>query len=193
MSAENVLLLKKPEVQERLVKIRDSTECSTWQDVLTKFNEEYESNVSMTALRTAYNKAQATSITISGPAQQKFGDFFDGMSKRLERIQTTTDLMQKWLEDTIRFYESSCDLSDIERHEKIMELSPKLDKISTTIMKQLNFVSNQMEQVTLEQQKMVWDSNRLKEEMDKLQPIRLQILEDEGEIAIINRGLLLNK
>lgn len=190
---ETALLLKKPEVQERLVEIRDSNEYSTWETVRDKFNTEYDTNISMTAIKNSYNKAMATSIKVSGPAQQHFEGMFEGMSKRLNNVVTVTDDMIKRFNSALETIQESYDLSDLEKAERIMELTPKLDKLNTAVIKQLAFLSSQMSHVTLEQKKMQWDDNRVKNELDRLQPIRLQILEEDGKIAIIDRTLLENK
>lgn len=188
-NVETAILLKKPEVQKKLIQLRDSNEYSTWEAVRNKFNEEYNTEISMNAIKNTYNKAMATSITISGPAQQHFTGMFDSMAKRLNSMVKITDVMVQEFTDALETIKKSNELSDLEKSEVIMELMPKLDKLNTTTIKQLNFLSSQMEQVTIEQKKLIWDDNKLKEEMDRLQPIRLQLLEDEGKIAIIDRSL----
>lgn len=191
-NAETAILLKKPDVQNRLIEIRDSNEYSTWEAVRNKFNEEFKTEISMTAVKKAYNKAMATSITISGPAHQHFDNMFDSMAKRLGSMIKITDVMIQEFNSSLEIIKESNELSDLEKSDIIMELMPKLDKLNTTTIKQLNFLSSQMEQVTIEQKKLVWDDNKLKEEMDKLQPIRLQLLEESGKIAIVDRSLLDN-
>jgi len=193
MSGENILLLKKPEVQKKLVELRDSNEYSTWEAVKDKFNEEYNSNVSMSALKNTYNKAIATSVTISGPEKQHFNGMFEGMANRLNNMILITDSMIKEYNKMLNLIRESEEIDDIKKSALIMDLTPKLDKLNNTLMKQLNFLVSQMAQVTIQQQKLIWDDNKLKLEMDKLQPLRLQILEEENKIAIIDRTLLENR
>lgn len=187
---DSAILLKKPEVQERLVEIRDSNEHSTWGAVRDEFNKEHNSDVSMSAIKGSYNKTIAMSIKISGPAQQHFSDMFPKMAERLNNITIITDTLADELKNAIHSIRSARDLDPLQKTEAIMELVPRLDKINTSIMKQLTFVSSQMNQITIEQKKSMWDDNKLKIEMDRMQPLRLQILEDEEKIAVIDRSLL---
>ena len=144
----------------------------------------------MTAIKSTYNKAMATSVTVSGPAKQHFSGMFEGMAQRLQNMVVITDSMIDEYKNALHSIRGSMELDDLKKSELIMELMPKLDKLNTSVLKQLNFLTSQLEQVTMEQKKMVWDDNKLKEEMDRLQPIRLEILEDQGKIAIVDRSLL---
>lgn len=187
---ESTLLLKKPEVQKKIVELRDSNEYPSWETIRNKFNEEYDSHVSMSALKQSYNKTLATSISVFGPEKDHFKDLYKGMAKRLDRMQVVTDSMVLELEKALNLFQTSCELNDLERADLILELAPKIDKLNTSVIKQLNFLSSQLKQVTISQQGMVYNDEKVKEEMDRLQPIRLQILEENGEIAIINRNLI---
>ena len=187
---DTLLLLKKPEVKKRLVELRDSNEYSNWEEIRMKFNQEFESNVSMTAIKNTYNKTMATSITVSGNDTQQFNGLIEGMAKRLNRMQVVTDKMIFQIEKALELFESSDELTDLKKAEMILELAPKIDKMNSSVIKQLNFLNTQLKQITIKQESMVWDDNRVKNEMDKLQPLRLQILEEDGKIAIIDRSLL---
>ncbi len=187
---ETVILLKKPEVQKRLIELRNDNGTSNWEIIRDKFNKEFNSNVSLPTLKNTYNKLMATSITYSGPAKQHFDGLFDGMAERLENMILITDSMIGEYGAILEKIRNSEEINDLKKSELIMELVPKLDKLNTTVMKQLEFLSNQLEQVTVEQKKLVWDDTKLKEEMDRLMPLQLESLEDEGKIAIIDRSIL---
>lgn len=189
------VILKDPKAQERLVELKDSNKYTNWKDIKSKFDEEFDSQVSISALRSAYNKTVATSIMVSGPKENPLGDLVSGMDTRLRGMMEITDILKKLFEEHIEWLINAKELEPFQRMEAVGNAIKHHERLSNTSMKQLNLVASQIQQVTVESTKIQWSEAKVHEELNKLLPNMLKSLEepdDEGnqKIIVMDRSLI---
>lgn len=189
------VLLKDPKAQERLVELKDSNKYTTWQDIKSKFDEEFDSQVSISALRTAYNKAVATSITISGPRNNPLKKFANSMSTRLDNIMSISDVLAEELQKVIKWLQEAKELEPVQRMNLLASVVRTTESLNNSFIKQLTLVASQLEQVKVEQNKMQWSEAKVHEELNKLLPNMLKSLEEPDEngnqrIIVMDRSLV---
>ena len=192
---ETALILKKPDAQARLVELRDSNKYSNWQDIKVIFDKEFDAKVSISALRTAYNKAVATSITVSGPKNNPLKKFANSMSTRLDNIMSISDVLATELQKCVEWIKGADELEPVQRMNLLGNVIRTTESLNNSFIKQLNLVASQLEQVNIEQKKIQWDEAKVHEELNKLLPNLLKVLEEPDEngnqrIMIIDRSLI---
>lgn len=193
--ANTLVLLKDPKAQEKIVELKDSNKYSSWDDIKTKFNEEFDSQVSISAIRNAYNKSIATSITVSGPKHNPLNKLADSMGNRLNNIMSVTDILLEEFEKTIEWLRNAKELEPVQRMDLIGRVARTNESLSNSFVKQIALVASQLEQVKIEQTKIQWSEARVHEELNKLLPNMLKSLEepdDEGnqKIMVLDRSLV---
>lgn len=192
---ETYLMLKKPEVIEKLVELRDRGGYSTWDQVKTAFNNEFNAEVSITALKTAYNRAMATSITVSGPKTNALEGLLDGLAQRLENSIKITNILNKELQKSVDWLANCEELDPIQRMNLIANVTKTQESLSKTNIQQSELILSQIQQVSVEQKKMQWDEAKVHEELNKLLPTILKTLEEPDEngnqkIVVVDRSIL---
>ena len=146
----------------------------------------------MNAIKKVYDEQIATSVTISGPAQKHFAEFAKGMTNRLSKITTITDVLANEMESLIKMIKDNTEVDEFKKGEALMKIIPYADKLTNSFMKQLQFIASQLDQVKIEQKKIQWDESKVHEKITECFPKMLKMLEDENKIAIIDRTLLEN-
>lgn len=189
---ETALLIRKPEFKEKVVEIRNNNENTTWDQVREQINKEFTSNISLSAIKKVYNEQMAISVTISGPAQKHFSEFAKGMTNRLSKITTITDVLADEMESLINMIKDNKEVDAFKKGEALLKIIPYADKLTNSFMKQLQFITSQLDQVKIEQKKMIWDETKVHDKVQECFPAMLKLLEDENKIAIIDRTLLDN-
>lgn len=192
---ETAVVLKDPKAQERLVELRDSTEYTNWQNLKVKFDEEFNSQVSISALRSAYNKAVATSVMVSGPKDNPLGDLVSGMSIRLKGMMEITDTLNKLFKEEIEWIINAKELEPVQRMDVLSKMVRQHESLNNTTTKQLTLVASQIQQITVESTKIQWSESKVHEELNRLLPSMLKSLEepdDEGnqKIIVMDRSLV---
>lgn len=189
-NSDTALLLIKPEAQKRLVELKDSNEYSNWEDIKTVFDKEFDSHVSVSALKVSYNKTIAKSITIYGPKENPLEDLVGGMEIRLKGMMEITDILKGLFKEHIQWLIDAKDLEPIQRMKVIGDTIRQNEGLSNTSMKQLTMVLSQIQQIKVEVKGIQWTEEKVHDEMNRLEPLRLQILEEDGKIAVIDRSLV---
>lgn len=193
--ANTLVLLKDPKAQEKIVELKDSNKYSSWDDIKTKFNEEFDSEVSTSAIRNAYNKSIATSITISGPKNNPLNKLADSMGTRLENIMGMADILAEEFQKTIDWLRGADELEPVQRMNLLGNVIRSYESLQNSFIKQITLVASQLEQVKIEQTKIQWSEAKVHEELNKLLPNMLKSLEepdDEGnqKIMVLDRSLV---
>ena len=194
-NSDTALLLRKPEVQDRLVELKDSDKYSNWNDIKTKFDKEFNSQVSVSALKTAYNRTIATNITISGPKNNPLKNLTDNMETRMNNIMSMADILAVEFQKTIDWLKDADELEPVQRMNLMGNIIRSYESLSNSFMKQITLVTSQLEQVKIEQTKMQWTEAKVHEELNKLLPNMLKALEEPDEngnqkIIVMDRNLL---
>lgn len=175
--------------------MKDSNKYSNWKDIKTKFDEEFNSQISISALRTAYNKAIATSIIVTGPKKNPLNKLADSMSNRLDNMMGITDLLSEEFQKTIKWLRDAKELEPVQRMNLLGSVIRTNESLTNSVVKQLTLIASQLDQVTVELKKDHWNEAKVHEELNKLLPNMLKSLEEPDEngnqrIIVMDRSLV---
>jgi hypothetical protein len=189
------IFLKKPEVREKIVQLRDSEEYRGWEDLTDKFNKAFNTDFSISAVRETYNRAIATSVIISGPKDNPLKEFASSMSQRLEGIMAMSDTLKDILAEQITWLKNCKELEPMARLNTLGKVIAQHESINSAMIKQISLVASQLEQVKVEQNKIQWTEDKVHEEISNILPNILRSLEEPDEngnqrIVVLDRSLL---